>query len=91
MRTWLLVIALVETTVLAVDVTGSLAQGLPLISTAQMWGSEYVEGKVEATVGIAGECRQRARTLTCQFVRIGMSPDGECIISTLVGPSATRP
>jgi hypothetical protein len=49
-----------------------------------MWGSEMAEGKVTATLGIAGECvksSDRSR-LTCQFASIGMTQDGQCLVST---------
>ncbi len=79
----LTVIALVSTAALVLDVIGSEAQESRLLRTAQMWGSDIAEGKVSASVGIAGECMQRAdRTLTCQFNSIGVSQDGQCIVST---------
>lgn len=79
----LTVIALVSTAALVFDVIGSQAQESRLLRTAQMWGSEVAEGKVSASVGIAGECMQRAdRTLTCQFNSIEVSQDGLCVVST---------
>jgi hypothetical protein len=85
-RIWRLI--LTSPTLIAVGLTGLNVSALwaaesRLIRTAQMWGTEFAEGKVSASIGIAGECVQRDdRTLTCQFASIGINHDGQCVVST---------
>jgi hypothetical protein len=60
--------------------TSASAQPQTLVRTAQMWGTEKSEGKVAATVGIAGECVQTGKELACQFVALSFSTDEKCTV-----------
>ncbi len=55
-----------------------------LVRTGQMWGADKSDGKVDAVLGIAGECAQTENHLTCQFVSLSLSADDKCsvIVST---------
>ncbi len=57
-----------------------VADAQTLVRTAQMWGTDKSDGKVDATLGIAGECIQTGGDLTCQFVSLSLSADKECSV-----------
>lgn len=70
--------------VFATSASPARAESQSLVRTSQMWGTEQSENKVDATIGIAGECLQSGGDLTCQFLSMSFSRDGKCtaLVST---------
>lgn len=59
------------------------AQEVRLVRTSQTWGTEVREGKIQAHIGIAAECLQKAdKSLTCQFLSITRGNKGACDVVT---------
>ncbi len=61
-----------------------VADAQTLVRAGQTWGTDKSDGKVDATLGIAGECVQTGNDLACQFVSLSLSADEKCsvIVST---------
>jgi hypothetical protein len=74
-----------STLLVAFSLLASAATAGPpqIVRTSQMWGSETSEGKINAWIGIAAECRQEAdQSLRCQFVSISVTGTDQCTVST---------